>query len=96
MDYLIVVSQIHYWPLYNRDKVTVLQVGDVYHKLVENLDMVSYYDFRIVEKNHSGEQHYCKVLARTLRDGEICFTQVVYWVVVTAYEPPSSLLTSRF
>ena len=100
MDYLIVLSQIHYWPLYNKDKVTVLQVGEVSHKLIENLDIVTYYAFRIVAKDHSGEQHGCEVLARTLRDGEFCFTldikSFIGLLIIWAHGLLSPLFTSHF
>jgi len=59
---------IHYWPLYSKDNVTVLHVGEVSHKLIENLDIITYYGFRIVARDHSGRQHQCTVLAKTFRD----------------------------
>ena len=52
----------------------MLHVGEVSHKLIENLDSITYYGFRIVAKDHSGRQHQCTVLAKTFRDGEYYFT----------------------
>ena len=94
MDYLIVLSQIHYWPLYNKDKVTVLQAGEVSHKLIENLDIVTYYAFRIVANDDSGGHHYCEVLARTLRDGEFCFILEIKTFIGLLFERTDYFLPS--
>ena len=51
----------------------MLQVGEASHKLIENLDVITYYAFRIVAKDHLGKHDYCEVLAKTIRDGEFCF-----------------------
>ena len=77
----------------------MLQVGDVSHKLIENLDIVTYYAFRIVAKDHLGEQHYCEVLAKTMKDGEICFTLEIKLFIrlfsIRTSEPTFPLLTSN-
>lgn len=52
----------------------MLQVGEASHKLIENLDVITYYAFRIVAKDHTGKRGYCEVLAKTLRDGKFSFT----------------------
>ncbi|XP_078354719.1 adhesion G protein-coupled receptor L4-like isoform X2 [Oculina patagonica] len=62
---------IHYRPLYSKGKFTVLHVGAVSHKLIENLDVLTYYAFRIVASEHSGKHDYCEVLAKTMRDAQL-------------------------
>jgi len=62
---------IHYRALYSKGKFTILHAGDELHYLVENLDVVTYYTFRIVSNDSSGNQNYCEVLAKTLRDAKL-------------------------
>ncbi|KAJ7383389.1 Immunoglobulin C-2 Type [Desmophyllum pertusum] len=59
---------IHYRALYSKGSFTVLRVGAASHKLIENLDVITYYAFRIVAKDRSGKHDYCEVLAKTMRD----------------------------
>lgn len=60
---------IHYRPLYaKRGNFTILHAGRRSSYLVENLDVTTYYDFRIVRSDKAGNKERCKVLAKTLRD----------------------------
>lgn len=62
---------VHYRPLYYKGNFTVHRVGKQLFYLVENLDMVTYYAFRIVADDNKGNQVYCEVLAKTLRDATL-------------------------
>ena len=78
----------------------MLQVGDVSHKLIENLGIVTYYAFRIVAKDHTGKQDYCEVLVKTLRDCEYYFRleikSCIRLLSTRKRKPTCSLLTPRF
>lgn len=59
------------------DDFTILQAGKQLHYLVENLDVVTYYMFRVGTNDSSGNYHFCEVLVKTLRDGECCLPILV-------------------
>ena len=62
--------QIYYRPLYSMGDFTIRFAGNELYYLVENLDVITYYAFRIGTNDSSGNLLFCEVLARTLSDGE--------------------------
>ncbi|KAM7433239.1 the G-protein coupled receptor 2 [Porites harrisoni] len=62
---------IYYRPLYLLDDFSVLQAGKQLHYLVENLDVRTYYMFRVGTNDSSGNYHFCEVSVKTLRDASL-------------------------
>ncbi|XP_022779676.1 uncharacterized protein LOC111321148 [Stylophora pistillata] len=60
---------IHYRPLHSEGKFKVVHAGALSFRLIENLDVKTYYAFRIVTKDATGQTYHCETFARTMSDG---------------------------
>ncbi|PFX32156.1 Latrophilin-1 [Stylophora pistillata] len=61
--------EIHYRPLHSEGKFKVVHAGALSFRLIENLDVKTYYAFRIVTKDATGQTYHCETFARTMSDG---------------------------